>query len=174
MVCINFTDAVCWLLLTGWLLDGIYLFKRSRKREWMERRKSRKRAGNHIPAASMCDTPHSPCTLPEQLASLLAKEALPKPPFVFLAFPSFLVGHIKTVYGLSVVTQCSNFLLFTSSPPLLPSALTVFLFCHHITGAAKLDVWSQSSNHATGPLSLGQLEEQHSCFAQESYRKFGL
>lgn len=37
--------------------------------------------------AHMCVTPQPPCTLPEQLARSIAKEMLPKTPFVCLAFP---------------------------------------------------------------------------------------
>lgn len=107
----------------------------------------------------MRDKSHScSLTLPEQLASSLAKEALPKPPFVFTAFPFYLVGHIKTVYGLCVVTECSNFLLFTLSPPLFFSPLIVFIPPSH-QGAAKLNVRSQSSNHTTKTVCWGQLEE---------------
>lgn len=42
-----------------------------------------------------------------------------KGPLCFSSFSLPLLGLIKMLGGLSVVTQCSNFLLFPSAPPLL-------------------------------------------------------
>lgn len=67
-----------------------------------------------------CDTVHPQPLNPAQLARLLAKDESPKIPFVFLAFPFVLVGHIKDIYSLLVVMQCSNFFLFTLNPSPTP------------------------------------------------------
>lgn len=120
---------------------------------------------SHSSSLHVYDTPLPPCTPLEQLARSLAKEVRPKPPFVFLAFPFFLAGHIKkNVYGLSVATQCSNFLLFTLGRPLL------FLLFFFPLAVFTLPSRSRQIRRLKS-ISLGHLEEEHSCFSQDSYWK---
>ena len=102
--------------------------------KWKE---SRKVSGkSHSCSVHVCVWHTAPTLHPAWAAGQVACErGAAETPFCFSGFPLFfLVGHIKTVYGLSVVTQCFNFLLVTLSPPLLlscalpsPSSL-----CRHI------------------------------------------
>lgn len=88
---------------------------------WSEKEKSQHwhRERTERMQAFMCDTFTHPASSPCRL---------PKPPFVLPAFPFILVGHIKSLYGLSVVTHCSNFLLFFTWNPLsLPLSVSLSL-----------------------------------------------
>lgn len=60
------------------------------------------------------------------LEQLTCERGATKSPLCFSGFSLPLLGLIKMLGGLSAVTQCSNFLLFPSSPP-LPAPLVFIL-----------------------------------------------
>lgn len=121
------------------------------------RDESRKWAGNHIPAASMCVWHTPPTPHPAWAAGQVAyKSGTAENPFCFSGFPLLFsgaynclrpfCGHTMFQFPPLHFESCSSQLLFS---------LTVFILPSH-QGATKLDVQSHITNHKTGLGSIGE------------------
>lgn len=86
-------------------------------------------------------------------------------PFCFSGFPLLFSGAYNCLRSFCGHTMFQFPPLHFFCSPLLFFSLTVFILPSH-QGATKLDVRSQITNHTTSPVSLGNLEEKRSCFAQ--------